>query len=359
MLKKKMLMEDVALNGRIGIITLNGYFNYGNRLQNYATQEIVKSLGYTAMTLIVDTKENSVEKNDEWINQRKKRTDIFKEFSQRYINESNFSISEENIPNDLVDGFDYFVTGSDQVWNPVFRRGSSLEFLTFAPKNKRIAFAPSFGVNEILSPEYRQNYSLWLSQIPSLSVREQAGADIIKELTGRDAQVLVDPTLVLTKEKWLSIAKKHKNKPEKKYILTYFLGDINEEKEAQINFVSKKYNLEIVNLARVNEDAYLTGPSEFIDYINSASLVYTDSFHGAVFSILLDTPFIVFNRIDKLHSMNSRIDTLLATFNLESRLADNMSNKNIFEVNFSNLSNILETERNKSLNYLKDAFGIG
>lgn len=59
-----------------------------------------------------------------------------------------------------------------------------------------------------------------------LSVREDAGAKIIKDLTGRDAPVLVDPTLLLTKEKWLFIAKEADNKPKKKYMLTYFLGGV-------------------------------------------------------------------------------------------------------------------------------------
>ena len=110
------------------------------------------------------------------------------------------------MPDDLSDQYDYFITGSDQVWNPNYLYGSSIYFLAFAPKHKRIAFAPSFGVSEI-KPEYVERYKEWLSGMHRLSVREDDGAKIIKRINRKRRPVLVDPTMLLTKEKWLSIAK--------------------------------------------------------------------------------------------------------------------------------------------------------
>ena len=78
--------------------------------------------------------------------------------------------------------------------------------MEFAPKEKRIAYAPSFGIPKIPAV-YKEKYKKWIMEIPYLSVREESGAKIIKELTGKDVPVLIDPTLMLTKEKWLSIAK--------------------------------------------------------------------------------------------------------------------------------------------------------
>src|SRR5699024_11117292 len=128
----------------------------------------------------------------------------------------------------------------------------------------------------------------------------------------------------------------------------------------QLKDIAKKNDLEIVHLAQIKDRTpYISGPSEFIDYINSASVFCTDSFHGVVFSILLDTPFIVFNREGNSPSMNSRIENLLKTFKLESRSADNIqSNNQIFDIDYSYIVPILEKERKKALNYLKTALNI-
>ena len=369
---------------KIGIITLNGYFNYGNRLQNYALQEVLKELGFEVET-IIKTKKQKDSSNKRTVGKLKQknlkelykvayrkalnslyksklneqRTQIFKDFSYTYIRETDFCISDNNIPEDLFQRYDYFVTGSDQVWNPTYKHNSSIEFLTFVPPEKRIAYAPSFGVSEIPEKD-RENYTAWLSELAHISVREEAGAKIIKELTGREAPVLVDPTMLLTKEKWLSIAKAPDSKPKNDYLLTYFLGEIPRDRRKRLNDIAKKNDLKIVNLAQIKDrKAYLSGPSEFIDYINNSSLFCTDSFHGAVFSVLLDTPFIVFNREDDSPSMNSRIDTLLKKFKLESRSANfELSNTQIFDVDYSHTIPILEKERAKSLNYLKNALSI-
>ena len=377
---------------RIGILTINDYSNYGNRLQNYATQEVLKSLGLSVETVVNNTEHNKIDYQQRslkdkildlkivpikdiykkiqgkvWykVNKRKiqqssiERIKTFKNFTKENIVETEYKISDDNIPADLSDRFDYFVTGSDQVWNPIFRHGSPIDFLTFAPQNKRIAYAPSFGISKIPS-EYVERYKEWLLSIHKLSVREQVGTDIIKDLTKREAVVLVDPTLMLTKGEWLNISKAATNKPTGKYLLTYFLGGISKENESKIKAIAKSNKLQIVNLGNLKKfEEYTAGPSEFIDYINSASVLFTDSFHGSVFSILLNTPFVVIDREGDLPSMNSRIDTLLTTFKLESRKSNNVvDNKQIFEANYLHVESILKSERNRAIEYLKDALNV-
>lgn len=369
---------------KIGILTINNYNNYGNRLQNYALQEILKSMEFdvkTIVNIIKNKSSNSVKyklrkvkymstnliykelntrlNNYLYKKNKTERIKAFKKFTREYIEETDYFISDNNIPDDLSQEFDYFITGSDQVWNPNFRHGSTIDFLTFAPRHKRIAYAPSFGISKI-PEEYIDRYKTWLSEMYKLSVREEAGAKIIKELTGRDAVVLVDPTLMLTKEKWLSISKRAKNKPEGKYLLTYFLRSVSKETKQKIKSIATKNKLQIVNLADIRDKkTYTADPSEFIDYINSASVFLTDSFHGAVFSILLEVPFIVFNREGSIHSMNSRIDTLLSKFKLESRRANNITdNSQIFEIDYSHVPPILEAERKKAYEYLKEALNV-
>jgi len=142
--------------------------------------------------------------------------------------------------------------------------------------------------------------------------------------------------------------------------LTYFLGNVSKERKRKIKSIASKNKLKIVNLADIKDkETYVADPSEFIDYVNSVSVFLTDSFHGAVFSILLEVPFIVFNREGRLPSMNSRIDTLLSKFKLESRRANNVTDNNqIFEVDYSHVPPILEVERKKAYDYLKEALNV-
>ena len=368
---------------KIGIATIVDYKNYGNRLQNYALQEVLKAMGHDVETIVNKPlkptddrsaavrylermKELGVKGNISRISDKikgdpkekllneKKRT--FKAFSNRYIKETEYIIDPEAVPESLKDKFDFFVTGSDQVWNPNYRNGSPFDFLTFAPLNKRVAYAPSFGVSTI-PDDFKENYAKWLSEFASLSVREDAGSQLIESLTGRKAPVLVDPTLLLNKDQWLTLAEPSSVKPQSNYLLTYYLGTLSEDKASFISKVAEENNLKIVNLADYAQpDYYTLSPAEFVDMIHHASVFFTDSFHGAVFSILLEKPVVVFERVSKVPSMNSRIDTLLSKFNLIERKYEKISNDKVFDIDFSHVPPILEEERNKSLDYLTQAF---
>lgn len=371
---------------KIGIITIIDYFNYGNRLQNYAVQEILKSMGLTVETIINTQRSSNKNTSNKLkklsklknrnimsilkaikrrlflISNKKKISSLnnekyrkFKDFSDKYINETDFIISNNNIPEYINNDYDFFIVGSDQVWNPHYRKGSPIDFLTFAHKEKRISFSASFGVSEI-PYVFKENYSKWLCDFKAISVRENAGFDIVKNLTGKEAEVLVDPTLLIQKENWINISKESKNKPSKRYLLTYFLGQKSDSTSEKINEIANSNDLEIINLASVKDEKFYTAdPAEFLDFIKSAELFFTDSFHGVVFSILFSKPFIVLKR----GAMNSRIDTLLNKFDLVNRKWENISfDQDIFNVDFSHVESILENERNKAKNYLQDALNI-
>jgi len=381
---------------KVGILTLNGYFNYGNRLQAYATQQVIRSLGFNAHIIII----KDISSNKDKINRFKgkinrlriklfraslketymkilnkirgkiifsmnrniieERVKIFRNFSKKYLSEICYYNTEESLKN-LSNNYDFFITGSDQVWNPFWT--NSLYFLDFANESKRIAYAPSFGISS-LPYEYNNLYRNWLSGMKNISVREFTGSKIIYNLIGRDVVILIDPTLMLTKQQWLSISRRDIRKPENGYILIYFLGEKTKKiNQKQIKKIVKFSNLEVVNIADLNnKERYKIGPDEFIDYINSASLVLTDSFHGVAFSILMGTPFIAFERIElrrDSRSMFSRIETLLKKFKLESRKTRNIKlDHQIFNCNFTHISPILEKERKKTINYLENAFNI-
>lgn len=364
---------------KVGIITITGYHNYGNMLQNYATQEVIKELGFHPVTIdnaVVPTAYKIKPPNVTMLTKIRKRLDrlihkksireyreyqhkkkkIFAAFKAAHIEHTEYCISENNIPEDLSDSFDFFVTGSDQVWNPYYRLGSGIDFLSFAPPCKRIAYSPSFGVSEI--PEIlKAQYSVWLKEMHRLSVREESGAGIISELTGRNAPVLIDPTLMLTKEKWLAIAKEAPAKPEKQYLLTYFLGTVPQKYRNKIQSMVEDNDLEIVNLLDLGQKQhFLAGPGEFIDYFHSAAVIVTDSFHGTVFSILMEKPFLVTDRTGNIAPINSRIETLLSMFGLKSRRMDRLpSNQDIFSIEYSHVAETLDAERKKTILYLREA----
>lgn len=376
---------------KIALFTINAYSNYGNSLQNYAAQEYLKSLGlevetvknltvyskYSSRPSFLSRAKNMISMNPSTVYNKIKtkvlhrlnqsstnylerlRRDNFKIFTENYISETDYTITDLDIPNDLGTRYYYFITGSDQVWNPFFARTSEIDFLTFAPKNKRISLSASFGISNI-PDNHRSRFIRWISEMEHISVREDAGAKIVTELTGKRAEVLVDPTMLLDKEQWLKIAKPAANKPVKSYILTYFLSGMTEEVNYQIKHLAKLNNLEIINLFDMKDkDSFIAGPCEFIDFVSGCAVFFTDSFHGAVFSILFEKPFIVYERITEIDSMFSRITTLLEKFNLNKRKVESViTNEDVFKVDFSLVSGILKEERKKAYDFLKRALEV-
>lgn len=362
---------------KIGISTIIDFNNYGNRLQNYASQQVIKSFGLVPETLpkVVSNKikdkvsslfflpfvflyDKSSKKDIVKLNQ-KLREKKFRDFTNTYINSSkNYVESYEGLKRIAIN-CDLVITGSDQVWNYNFRPNLDIDFLLFVSKEKRISYAASFGVSEI-PIEYQKKYIRYLNNMNYLSVREHAGQRIIKDLTGREAEVLIDPTMMLNKDEWLQIASKPKCAPNKKYLLTYVLGNQTEEFKDFVTQLAKERDLEVLNLLNPHDkDIHCVDPSEFVYLINHADVMITDSFHGAVFSILMETPFVIFERQDSHVSMNSRIDTLVSTFKMESRLSSHIKTvEDVYNINFNHVDEILKYEREKAIRYLKNAFSI-
>lgn len=376
---------------KVGLFTITDYVNYGNRLQNYAGQEILKTLGCDVETIVDEphiVPDTAVEYNKKRLQNAfsqnpisllkriiakyyehksrhllaecKKRKDIaFRAFSKKYIVESDYVIKNQQVSADINERYDFCVVGSDQIWNPNIRYGSPYDFLSFVSPEKRIAFSPSFGVSEI--PEkYHAKYSEYLKAMAHLSVREDKGAEIIRTLSGREAQVLVDPTLVLTKQQWLAIAKPAVHKPAGKYLLTYFIGEVSVQRMKVLRKIAAIKNLEIVQMnSLVDFKRFDADPAEFIDYVRNASIVCTDSFHSCIFSIILERPFVVFNREGKSAKMSSRLDTLLGKLKLQHRWLHNIKNDaDYFKIDFGHVPEIVENERKVFYNYLRTAMHI-
>jgi len=339
---------------KAGIITQNGHFNHGNRLQNYALQAYlynefqVNSETIWSLSIIRFLKE----KIKLCINLLKsKRTRRFVKFSRKYIN-SKFYLS-----NNVTNKYDYMIVGSDQVWNPFYSL-TNIEDLSFYKSCNKIAYAASFGADEI--PEHKYHHvKNEIAQFKSISVREDSGKKIIEELTSRkDVEVLIDPTMLLTKEEWDKVSKKPSQLKADKYILNYFWGNLSEERKKKIEEVAKENNCEIINILDKQSPFYNCNPSEFLYLEKHAFLICTDSFHSCVFAILYDRPFVIFNREDDCNDMSSRLETLLNKFELKNRKFTGKITKANLEHDYTRAYQILEKERKKSKKFLEKALDI-
>ena len=356
---------------KIGIITINDFNNYGNRVQCYAVQEKLKKLDFIVENIYNTNQKKTVFSitkrriklllNYNNIRNLKKRSKMFDEFNK------NISFSKKKIINGKINKtinkqYDYFVVGSDQVWNPNFNTTSDADFLTFADYDKRIALSASFGVSE-LPKNIVKDYKEKLEKFKKISVREDAGKRIIEKITSRnDVEVLIDPTMLLDEKEWDKVSKKPKQIDaikEDRYILNYFLGNISDKRMREIEKIAKENNCHIINILDKSDPFYITGPSEFLWLEKNAFLICTDSFHSSVFAILYNRPFIIFDRDDNHVNMNSRLETLLSKFKLEDRRFNGkMITKENLNHDYTEAYKILEKERKKSEEFLKKALDI-
>ena len=388
---------------KAGIITMVGGSNYGNVLQNYAVQQLLLEEGYEPYTLNNTTQygfplgfsawrivplrrklrpdniaasirsrlvqaygcKNSRDLTPFGILRAKKNAASFRAAVRR--REEKFDrcraetlrtdptpLDRQRHDREQIARYDAFVCGSDQIWNPFYWTTSSVDFLDFAPMQKRIALAPSFGVSQF-PPQREGDFGRWLRGIPHLSVREDAGAEIIRTLTGREVPVLLDPTFALSAKQWQQYAIEPEKHSTGDYVLTYFLGNKTGRYARFIRAYAEKKGYEIVDLYDVRAlDYYDIEPREFVWLLTNAKAIFTDSFHGAALSINLHVPFVVFERVEGGKSMSSRISTLLDITGLSDRR---------FPVDFSKIEAIcfdrsdarVAVEREAMKSYLHDA----
>ena len=353
---------------KIGIVTINDDNNYGNRLQNYAVQFFLEKNNIENITIknndtINNREENKIQYNIKYMKRqlgkykkmikiKKGRQKCFWDFDKNIKYTNNFFYINKK---EIRKKYDYYIVGSDQVWNPKFGRLKDIDLLSFAKPEQRIAFSASFAIDK-LPEEFKSKAKRELEKFKAISVREYRGKEIVEELTGRkDVQVLVDPTMLLNSEEWDEVAKKPEQLKTDKYILNYFLGEISEKRRKEIERIAKENNCEIINMLDKNSPFYQTGPSEFLYLEKNAFLICTDSFHSSVFAILYNRPFVVFDREDANVKMNSRLDTLLKKFKLENRWYEDKITEEQLQVDYKESYMILEGERKKAKEFLENA----
>lgn len=307
-------MKDIA------IVTIYGETNFGNKLQNYALEQLYLKNNYKVTTIrYIPYQTDNCLKNVliNWIDtiKKSKRNIKFENFSQKYLHLSpnKIKLNRPNKYSNYLNSFNYVSVGNDQVWNDEYLGKYSLEYflLSNVKPEKRIASAPSIASNKIRNEE---KFFKELSKYKLLSCREKSGVFILEKLLNRDVKHLMDPTLAIDKEDWNKLILNSKsNIPHEKYIFVYILGDTDQDFLKSI-YVSYP-NLKIVNILEKETEYYFSGPIEFIDYIKNAEIIVTNSFHGLVFAIIYNKKIYVLNRNNT--NMNSRIQTLFQWFEID------------------------------------------
>ena len=381
---------------KVALVTCYFMKNYGSVLQAYATQRVLDNLGIENETICIEGLSSEIEskkikyfiskifdfdivKNKlSFVKHKLSRKFNIKGFGDkmklrdRSFNEfiSNFNISERYQSFDElkkgVNSYSSVIVGSDQLWLPS-NIAADYYTLNWVPENiNKISYATSFGVSS-LEPKYEKIAADFLSRINHLSVRELSGKKIIKDITGLNAEIVCDPTLLLTSDDWMEIQSKERL-IKGKYIFCYFIGN-NPDQRDFVKRLKSITGYKIVSLEHIDEyiksdenfadeAPYNINPGDFINLIRNSEYVCTDSFHGTVFSILNQRKFFTFKRFkaNRKVSTNSRLDSLFDLLGLEERAISSDSNveKCIkMNIDYEVVNKKLDIFREDSIRFLK------
>lgn len=386
---------------KIGLVAVTYKDNFGSALQTYATQYVLEKLGYDTRIFEIKGVHRSImikkllyyafrlfnpveakylfanlssrsRKNvsvfsDQYAQNMKERHQIYLDFNNKWYKMLP-KVRGWNGLKKLAAEMDAVVVGSDQLWRPSNIIGCFFT-LEFVPDDiKKIAFSTSFGVPELPERLYR-HAKKFLSRIEHISVREYSGASIVKNICGREAKVVCDPTMLLSAEEWMHI-QIEKPFAEGYYILMYLMGDNPKQREF-VQRLSRATGYRIIGLLHgatymsydediADEKPYNVGPSEFINLIRYAQYVITDSYHGTVFSILHSKKFFSFRRWPdgSRFSANDRLYTLLKFTGLQSRLLDGRESVEACvkeKIDYNLVLEKVRQKRNESMDFLINA----
>ena len=382
---------------KVAIVSCYYVNNYGSMLQAYAVQKMLDNFNLDSENLVyVKSKDlqqmisyakrlikDSNVRKTQIKNLNKKiyskinktcgknlqtRYGKFEDFKNKYFRLSEPYYGYEALKKSS-NNYDAFILGSDQLWHPMNFENHyfTMEFIN---KDKmKITYAPSFGVSSIPKAQINGTKE-YLKRIDNISVREESGKKIVKELTGKDVPVVLDPTFMLKNEEWNEILPEKKVYNKGKYIFCYFLGD-NKEHREEVKKIKEITGYDIVTLPYIDEIAksdknfgdaqlYNVGPAEFIDLIKNAELIFTDSFHCTAFSIMYQKKFFTFNRFNSNSkaSTNTRLKSILLLLGLEDRLITDYKKCEetyLNEIDYKETNERLEKMRKSSLEYITNA----
>lgn len=367
---------------RVGVITFHASHNYGSMLQAYALQQVILGMGDDCEIINFRTKRQKKFYrppffHGRWIGMIRrfflywkvaipltKKYFLFESFLQnKYIlSEKEYQTLDDLVKEDFK--YDIFLSGSDQIWNTVCFDFDWAYFLSFVKEGKKIAYAPSMGPKPFVkdTEENTRNIKKYISSFDAVSVREQGAADHLLTLCGVHAPIMLDPTLLLSGNYWEEMINQAPL-VKGEYIFLYTPW-YDEQVFLKAEMLSNLLGIKVViaQIYEKNEEhkwrkkhnfQYLlsVGPIEFLNLCKNAKWAIGLSFHLVVFSILLQTPFIVIDGMD-----DSRIQNLLTLTKLESRsMPSSMSDfsQYLSHIDFKLANDLIENERQRCLKWLK------
>ena len=378
----------------IGVCIKYFHENYGGMLQAYATTKILEKRGIDYELIQYEKKRTLPEKimsvprllngvllNDKYETLKKKmgmkkhpefakndaiRMEAFSRFKKKaFTRFSPIFVGYQSLC-EGANRYEAVVTGSDQLWSPAGLPTNYYNLMFVPDSIRKISYASSFGVSQI--PWYQvKRTAAYLNRLDFISMRENRGSQIVKELTGKDVPTILDPVFSFDIVEWGKLVPAKKMMDES-YIFAYFLGT-NPAYRNSVEEFSKTTGLKIIALRHldqyVEEDErfgdlapYDVGPEEFLNLIRGAEYVCTDSFHGACFSIIHHKKFMIFNRYSNQSktSKNSRIDSLCQNLNLSERRFSGDIYAIQKEINYQMVDENLMTLKRQTDAYIDKAF---
>lgn len=387
---------------QIGILTTFHSKNYGAALQAYSTLQKLKLMGYDCKLINYQkavkthyipnaTKEKyrqmslvaKIERKIKNAFIKIKRPDKklvagtvvrdreFENFVKKYMDISGeaYKSAEEFITAVPDMPYDVFLCGSDQIWNPIVHNFDDVYYLNFPTKAKKVAYASSVAYNDFSDSEILRICDA-ISSIDNIAVREKSTADCLQRYTEKKISCVIDPTFLLDREDWLNL--KSEKQFDGKYVLVYLLN-YNEQNKNTVNLISdlaRKEGCRIICLPYTSikfpkdievEYRYDIAPNDFIQLLNGAKCVITNSFHATALSINLNIPFYSVSSRERNKDLQTRLSDLLEETKLENRkiYSDTVSISLDDKIDFEKVNKIISERRNEGVAYLKQSLDFG
>lgn len=363
---------------RTGTLTFHAAHNFGSVLQAYALQQVLRS--YDIPNEIINFRTDSQRELYKVFTRRtgfiywlknmahlfyyrslKRKYDNFENFINTNLVLSSKEYRSEKELSEVSSSYDIYITGSDQIWNPMPMDFSFAYFLPFVTDKVKVAYAASFGPKGIISSAQKQKMSHYLEGYDFVGVRETFSKKLADEMLGKgNSEIVLDPTLLLDVQEWKKLIPDTK-RVEGKYILFYTLF-ADKEIMKITKYLSTQLKMPVVVMNFTNrhdfinpfKKEYSTGPVDFLNLIYNATLVCTSSFHGTVFAAVLNKPFFSIRGL-----ADNRICSLLEMLGLEDRsiTVENMEQKidRAFQIDFDIANKCLANQKAKSIQFLLKA----
>lgn len=391
---------------KIGLVTVTYVSNYGSHLQSFALQNVLQTLGYETEIITPEGLAGIIAKRryryllsrwydlgelkgyigvaltrvmyklDKKLGSIVKQRDVFfKSFAEKEYVFSPVANTWDELSDLCEERYSTVVVGSDQNWRPANIAGGYYTLEYVPDKVNKMAYSTSFGISRVI-PAQREIAKHFLKRINHISVREDSGQKIIKELINIDVPVVCDPTILLKKEDWVKFIEKKgqrdfNNETKDPYILCYFLGRSKVPREFALK-LKQKTGLRIVSILYETEKyykeppkyydigVYAMGPLDFVNLISKAHYICTDSFHGSAFSLVFHKELFAFYKSSKKSKMsvNSRIDSMLEWAGVKNRIITedmNITESMLEPINYEEVGRRIEEKRTMSLFFLKNS----